>query len=168
MITEKFSSGLFINRTKEIIKQYSEKFSTDPNTFYDITLSINCLYGLLMMPSKKYINKLSKEEAVSYLLKNKIDCSQIKVNAKKLNNNVDACITFKEMITGLRNGLAHWGEKSNKWDGRNNIEYITSDSSKDVMKIVIRGPIKDYKMRAEVIFIVNRINSITKLIELIN
>jgi hypothetical protein len=166
LIPEKFSSDLFITRTKEIIKQYSDKFSSDPNTFYDITLGINCLYGLLMMPLKKY--KLSEEEATSYLSKNMIDCSQIKVNAKTLNDNVDACITFKEMITGLRNGLAHWEEKSNKCDGRNNIEYITSDSSKDVMKIVIRGLIKGYKVRVEVIFIVDRINSITKLIELVN
>jgi hypothetical protein len=167
MIVEKFSSDLFIKRTKEIIKQYSDKFSSELDKYYDVTLSINCLYGLLMMPSKKYFDQISEEEAVSYLPKRDIDNLLIKVSAKDLKNNTDRSITFKEMVTGIRNGLAHWEQNSNKWDGRNNINFITDEVSKYVKTVVIKGPINDYQIEVEVTFDVTKINTIMKLIELL-
>jgi len=86
MLHEEFSSELFIKRTKDIIKQYLEKCSTDSDSFYDITLSINCLYGLLMMPAKKYYDTLPNDEAHSYLKQKGFDETEISVTSKLIND----------------------------------------------------------------------------------
>ena len=117
MLHEKFSSELFIKRTKKIMNQYLEKCSKDPDIFYDITLSINCLYGLLMMPAQKYYKKLPNDEVHSYLKRKGIDETEISVTSKLINGNKQQSITFKKMLFGIRNGLAHWEEKYKKLDG---------------------------------------------------
>lgn len=137
---EKFSSDLFIDRTIKIIEQYSEAFSTNPENRYDITLSINCLYGLLMMPLKKYFKNISEKEVKLYLNENNIDDNQIYVNAisKESNQNID--ISFKEMLMGIRNGLAHWEE--NNADYGNTGKLVFNINTSDIVEnIIIEGEI---------------------------
>ena len=71
MITEKLSENYareFISRTESILSQYNEIVATKleaehrESEFYDVSLFINCLYGLLMMPSK--LNKSVLEKFV--------------------------------------------------------------------------------------------------------
>ena len=71
MITEKLSENYareFISRTETILSQYNEIVATKlesehrESEFYDVSLFINCLYGLLMMPSK--LNKSVLEKFV--------------------------------------------------------------------------------------------------------
>ena len=166
MLHEKFSSELFIKRTKEIMNQYLEKCSTDPDIFYDITLSINCLYGLLMMPAKKYYKKLPDDEVHSYLKQKGIDETEISVTSKLINGNKPQLITFKNMIFGIRNGLAHWEEKDKKLDGTHNIEYRKNDAGR-VDNIIIKGIIERETTEVTVTFIINDKNPIKKLIDLI-
>lgn len=180
MMHEDFSFDLFIERTKKILDQYLEKYSEKPEACFDITLSINCLYGLLMMPLKKLFNTISEEEVCSYLEKNKIEKTQITVESKHKNDNTSIQITFKEMLMGIRNGLAHWEEKDGKYGGTGDVKF-EKNTADYVDRIIIKGQItrkreviNGTKKEKEEIFVTVHFNikedsenSIKKLIDLL-
>lgn len=93
----------FIKRTKSIIHQY-EDFSSENKERYEVTLKINCLFGLLIIPKTAYYSEFRSSITVK-------DGSKyyIEINNKQ----VETCDS-KILFHCLRNALAHWLEKGNK------------------------------------------------------
>ncbi|WP_222860408.1 HEPN family nuclease [Bacteroides neonati] len=49
----------FITRTKNILEQYDQNNSTrQPGEIYDVTLLLNCLIGLVVIPRERYTDKV--------------------------------------------------------------------------------------------------------------
>ncbi len=94
----------FIDRTNKIINQYSNLEGKLGEKFYDVTLYLNCLLGLLVLPREWKLEQLSDKE-IPTSIKNTL----IKAVDQK-NNKIE--VTFKEYIIGLRNGIVHFGQKS--------------------------------------------------------
>jgi hypothetical protein len=94
----------FIVRTLEIIKQY-EKWvvpNTSESEQYEVTLLINCLLGLLVLPKERcYVNIPDKsiEELKGWGLESRFikDWGRIRKNQH----------TLKELIHRMRNSVAH-------------------------------------------------------------
>jgi hypothetical protein len=181
MMHEEFSSDLFVQRTKEILNQYAEAYKAGNFTkYHDVTLSVNCLYGLLMVPEQRYESKLSSEDAITFLETNKIQSSEISVEAIENNPGVARIdIGFNNMIRGIRNGLAHWenSDQENhnkttdkKYDADHNVDYHKNDKGV-VDFITIHGMYCGWKKIVTVTFYLFQgdqpANPIEKLIELI-
>lgn len=49
----------FVKRTKDIIEQY-DAFQIDKKIKYEVTLLLNCLIGLLILPQQRLFNELPK------------------------------------------------------------------------------------------------------------
>jgi hypothetical protein len=177
MMDEKLTVEEFSRRTGEILKQYSNLTNINHAEFYDVTLLVNCMYGLLSMPEQKHFDKLSDAHALNYLRKNEISNIDISVYNTGSPNQVEQPpeITFQELIKGLRNGLAHWGKPGDnnahkdkdKYDGTDNVSYIKGNS-RQVEKLCIKGTIKGFKKTVEVTFdLTQEKNPVLALVELI-
>jgi len=174
MLHEQFSANMFIKRTKKIIEQYKEKLSSCEDDYYDVTLSINCLYGLLMMAYKKNQNTISKKEARIYLTENGINENEIGYESKLKLDSSNIQITFDELIRGIRNGLAHWEESNSSY--KSHVEFV-SNNQNIVNKVIIIGqivrnkttiePRKEIIIKVELFITDTSENSIVKLIRLI-
>lgn len=108
----------FIKRTQLLLEEY-HSYS---NRKYEVTLTLNCLFGLLIMPKAAYYKKLRGEKIV-------FASSDIELyhNTKKVSE-CNAQIFFH----ALRNGISHWLENGN--------ENISFDASKnEITKITIEG-----------------------------
>lgn len=95
----------FMMRTKKIISQYTELESCLGREFYDVTLLLNCLLGLIVLPREWRIDRNSIDKDIPSNIKNTL------VSAKHKNgNNIEDEIRLNEYIIGLRNGIVHWGK----------------------------------------------------------
>ncbi|GHV77926.1 hypothetical protein AGMMS49942_27470 [Spirochaetia bacterium] len=176
MLHEEFSYELFRERTKKLLEQYNNiiKQTTPLEDWYDVTLSVNCLYGLLMVVSEKYRGHLPEDDAVEYLRSNGIDENKIKISAVLNCHGCDKAfasrpitITFQDLITGIRNGLAHWEDNRNKKDYKDNVSYKKSDDG-HVTEIVIKGKIHNFKVLVTATFLMGPDNNpIFDLVQLI-
>jgi hypothetical protein len=89
-----------ISRTEQIIKQYKSLENELGDKYYDVTLYLNCLLSLVVLPRHTKLNKLPNSpvpESIKNTIKEVID---------KANKNIN----FNQYILGLRNGLVHFGE----------------------------------------------------------
>ena len=84
---EKFEKD-FIVRTKSLLDNYSRD--------YDVTLFINCMLGLLVIPKEKHPNLLTNDIIPPDMLERIVKCCR-KKKEKEL----------KEIIRHLRNAVAH-------------------------------------------------------------
>lgn len=86
----------FISRTKEILRQY-DKYVNPPETRYNVTLFINCMMGLLIIPQQYWYGNLPTvdvSEAHWGIGPDMISCAN---NGKGID----------EVARHLRNSLAH-------------------------------------------------------------
>ena len=93
----------FIERTSSIIQQYQAQENKLGTEFYDVTLYLNCLLGLVILPREWKINELSDKSIPDNILKTLTKVQD--TNGKAIE------IGFKEYIIGLRNGIVHFGQK---------------------------------------------------------
>jgi hypothetical protein len=121
-LTEK----VFIERTKEIIKQY-KAFEDKKEDYYDVTLLINCLLGLIFIPRQKISFNINKfKNPVPDAIKDTL------VSIKDKSGN-DTTILFNEYIIGLRNALAHMAI------GDEQSTPFVTNVEKTVTKFIITG-----------------------------
>jgi len=74
---------IFIQRTLEIIKQYKDNKNNYKNEYYDFTLFVNCLLGLVIMP------------------RNNLDYSMIgNINDRELNKDIKGTVLSNIDIKG--------------------------------------------------------------------
>lgn len=92
----------FINRTKTIIEQY-DNFQIAEKEKYEVTLLLNCLVGLLILPQQHWFETLPTE-----LVSKKewgIDQNHISTIKKGETKNV------KDVARHIRNSVAHYNFK---------------------------------------------------------
>lgn len=87
----------FITRTKTLLEQYDQNNSTrQSGDTYDVTLLLNCLIGLVIIPRERYTNKIPKIEVDGdWGIAKHI---QVIKGGKK---------TLKETVRHIRNSIAH-------------------------------------------------------------
>jgi len=90
----------FIKRTKKIVEQYNKQECYYGSDFYNVTLLVNCLLGLIIVPRENKLNSLTDTAIPKNLL------ATIKAAVDQSGNNIT--IKFKEYIIGLRNGVVHF------------------------------------------------------------
>lgn len=134
----------FIERTFAIIRQYDELRICDKEK-YEITLRMNCLFGLIIVPKAIYYNSLS------FSIDKKGKYYEIKVNGDKKQEKVKAQI----VMHCLRNGLAHWMEMSGGSES-NNVEFYYNED-REISKIKLRGKGRVEKTEYDVEVNINKV-----------
>jgi hypothetical protein len=162
MMTKPFTSSVFIERTLKLVEWYKKLADTiEKNDFYDVTLLVNCLYGLLMVALKKqYNNTTDTIDADTYLKQQGI------TKGIAITTTLSSKPSFREMLTGIRNGLAHWEEVHGQWNGVHNIQYGFDDEG-HVTALIIEGTIKDNSGTITVEFDLTQGNPVLELVKLI-
>ncbi len=105
----------FIDRTKKIIENYEGD--------YNVTLLLNCLLGLIVLPSEFYKRKSMKffeDDINNYpVLRNLIVGLYFQPTKRRKKGFVDDDKTLKNFIKKIRNGISHqqiWSEGTkDKW-----------------------------------------------------
>lgn len=106
---EKYLMKDFYDRTFSILDQYNESKENLGENSYEVTLLINCLFGIIIMPRTYLFKKLKNK-------KFKKDISKIiltEFGEKKSLENYE----LEKLFGNLRNSLAHWGDS--REDGEN-------------------------------------------------
>ena len=91
----------FAKRTLRIIEQYDKAKQPGPENF-EVTLLVNCLVGLLILPHERRIDVIPDVE-IEGLLEWSIDPSFIKSWGGK-----DQRKTLRQLVRRLRNSVAHF------------------------------------------------------------
>ena len=146
--TSPSTSREFIDRTKKIISQYKERESYLGNEYYDVTLLLNCLLGLVVIPREKSIDSLQDID-IPECLKKTIHSSTDK-DGQSIN------IQFKEYIVGLRNGIVHFSKDES-------LNFRNKDGKID--RVEINGSTKNYKHKIVYHFNLGNGNEIESAIE---
>lgn len=168
MITEKLSKNYareFISRTETILSQYNEIVATKLESehrereFYDVSLFINCLYGLLMMPSKLNKSVLKKyENAKDFLSKNGFsDAISFTLEPKKE-------ISLEEFVRSIRNGMGHWKDDKIKKLKNQGFDYEPKTEGALIESIIIRGSFCETILTTTVLNIASEANR-SKILE---
>lgn len=168
MITEKLSKNYareFISRTETILSQYNEIVATKlesehrESEFYDVSLFINCLYGLLMMPSKLNKSVLKKyENAKDFLSKNGFsDAISFTLEPKKE-------ISLEEFVRSIRNGMGHWKDDEKKKLKNQGFDYEPKTEGALIGSIIIRGSFCETILTTTVLNIASEANR-SKILE---
>jgi len=118
----------FFKRSIEILSQYENIKSDLGDDYHDVTLTINCFFGIIILPKANWYDELGL-----YTLN--IDANDgIKIERKiGVTSNEVNSINLKEILHCLRNGIAHWLEKNNK-----NIKF-EGEEHKQINKVTITG-----------------------------
>ena len=111
----------FIDRTKKIIKQYDNLVVPKEEEKYEVTLLLNCMVGLLILPQQNWFNNLPTD-----LITNKswgIDEAEIKVIKDRELKDEDK--TVANIARHLRNSIAHYRFEAfnNSKDEINSIKF---------------------------------------------
>ena len=96
----------FAYRTRRIIEQYDEKIPKGREN-YDVTLLINCLVGLLIVPQQRRYRQIP-DVPLKNLAGWDIDPSFVESWGHRSN----AKPTLREFVRHLRNGVAHFHIKA--------------------------------------------------------
>jgi len=101
---EKALAKDFFNRTIDIVNQYGKNRMVYKEKYYDTTLFINCLFGMVIMPKANWYNKLSKVTIPKKSIQ----------GVKILKGKAESEVNLKELLHCMRNGLGHWLEKNSQ------------------------------------------------------
>ena len=112
----------FVKRTKSILEQYSEiDFSTITEESYEITLCMNCLMGLVVLPQQVWFSHVPNTDLNKDWFIKKTHISNINSGQYKIN----------EIVKHIRNSVAH-----------GNLTPISKDKGKN--KKITHLQFKDY------------------------
>ena len=111
----------FIERTMAILVQYREREKYLGEQFYDVTLMLNCMMALVVLPREHKLNNINDKVIPTTLKKTHLGSIDESGNAIE--------IGFKEYINGLRNGIVHWGQK-------NSLEFESEENKLSAITIV--------------------------------
>ena len=111
----------FTQHTLKIIEQYKERECYLGDQYFDVTLLLNCLLGLIVLPCASKLDSITDCE-----LPNNIKSTII--YAKDKNGN-SITLKFNEYIIGLRNGVAHFGE-------RNSLKFLNEKGKINAVEII--------------------------------
>lgn len=168
---ENFDHSLFVERTKQIIQQYLPQENDLGEKYYDVTLCVNCLCGLIMMPMKENYKKLSdrveKRDAKAFLHSRGILDTEVSVHGyMRGSGEMNITLSLVEMVSAIRNGLSHWRDTG---IGNNNGESIVFHKNDQgvIEHMKITGLIGKYSKVIEVTIGMNGCKPILSLIDVI-
>lgn len=149
----------FVPYTKKLLEQYnhyivnnSEICDTDK---HEITLLVNCLFGLLMVPNKLYYESLNTSKTLDDL-NNEFKQA---ITFETLENRTNRILSFKDVILSLRNGLGHWFENRNN---DNNVQFEAADN--EINSLIIEGTSSRYKVKIRAKFDVHHPEELYKFL----
>lgn len=120
----------FINRTLTILKQYeSINFESAKEEKYEVTLCMNCLMGLIVVPQQIWLKRIPNVELDKSWYLKKVHIDSIKSNNYRLNN----------IVKHLRNSVSH-----------GNLSPISKDYGRN--KKITHLKFKDYNNEGELTF----------------
>jgi len=111
-----------IRRTKRIIEQYDERESYLGTEFYDVTLLLNCLLGVVVLPREEELDMVNDEPLPGEL--------------KDTVRNWNGTLRFKKYIVGLRNAIVHFGKNDS-------LDFATESGK--ITKIKLSGFVDESK-----------------------
>lgn len=119
----------FIERTIKLIDQYTRVCNDFPfDEQYNYTLTINCLLGLIVMP---------KEKVISYVPTTRLT-KDFKTEIGLTHSEIwEGITTMRELITSLRNSIAHFNINVISENDENLIDYIEFRNS-DIDQTIAR------------------------------
>jgi len=94
----------FVDRTKQIIKQYDNGIIPAEKEKYEVTLFLNCLVGLLILPQQKWYDDLPTNITTS----NDWGIDEAEIKIIKNSNLKDEDKTIANIAKHLRNSVAHY------------------------------------------------------------
>ena len=111
----------FIDRTKQIIKQYDNLTPSTGEEKYEVTLLLNCLVGLLILPQQEWFGHLPTEITTS----NDWGIDETEIEVIKNSSLKDEDKTIANIAKHLRNSVAHYRFKvfSDKKEDIGDIEF---------------------------------------------
>lgn len=121
----------FIDRTFKIIEQYDQYIvsQTNQEEKYEVTLLINCLLGLLIIPNEKLFNAvppLPIDQLTDWGLQSNFVHEWGKRPLKEIKLKVADWYTLVELVYQLRNSVAHTRFKPTG-DGKDILEIEFTD-----------------------------------------
>lgn len=118
----------FIKRTLTIIQQYKDLETFMGREFYNVTLLLNCLLALVVMPREAEVNRIFDVD-IPNTIKSTIQKSED-------SNGIQLKLKFKEYIIGLRNAIVHFGQSDS-------LTFETIDG--EISSILIKGETNNHR-----------------------
>lgn len=131
----------FFKRTFKILDQYN-KLKYGEKEYYNVTLLINCLFGIVIMPKSHWHRKINDNKFIS-----NNDNIVVEIGGKKgtLEN-----YNIGFIMNSLRNSLAHWGDtRKGQNNGEENIQFISSTGN--ITEIIFKNKQSQFKMHFKTI-----------------
>lgn len=132
----------FFLRTFKIIEQYNKK-EVGEEEKYEVTLLINCLFGILILINNEWVEtlkdiKLDEIEKIVKIKYYKLSKDILKYERKKEENIVR---NVADLIKSMRNGICHWKEgEIDQKEGQEKLKgIIFSEQNNKIKKITIQG-----------------------------
>jgi len=94
----------FVDRTKQIIEQYDNGIIPTEKEKYEVTLFLNCLVGLLILPQQKWYDDLPTNITTS----NDWGIDEAEIKIIKNPNLKEEDKTIANIARHLRNSVAHY------------------------------------------------------------
>lgn len=118
----------FFERTFKILDQY-DGLQFDEKDCYDVTLLINCLFGIIIVSHSYWFEKFKNVKFSENINGIRVQDENVEVELKTL--------LVGKTMTKLRNSLAHWGDSRNssKYYGVNNIDFFSTSDKISGIKI---------------------------------
>jgi len=124
----------FIERTLAVIAQYEQcELKSDK---YEVTLFVNCLTGLLLLPKEKGLLHYLPNENITFLTSLGIDILHIKYTEIK---------TIKDLATQLRHCLAHFDIKFTD-NGTYKIQNIVFEDNQEKKGVIAEFTLLEIKI----------------------
>jgi len=130
----------FFKRTVEIIGQYETLKVSLGTKFNDVTLAVNCFFGIIILAKAHWYNQLASKNIT-------ISDSDGIIVIKKIDTRMQkqSDINLQEILHCLRNGLAHWFEKNT-----DNVSFSSDGSEISTIKIKGSGKVNSKMVLIEV------------------
>ena len=119
----------FYERTFKLLDQYSMLKEKLNEEYYDITLLVNCLFGIIIMPKSHWHDQLKGKTFPKNI-------SDIELKSERRVRSLNRYNVLK-LFTDLRNSLAHWGDMRNDSNyGYKNLEFKSKKNEISGLSIV--------------------------------
>lgn len=141
----------FVQRTRAVVGQYDQLESTLGADFYNVTLLLNCLLGLVVLPRENRLNAIQDgdiPESIRHTLANAVN-----------NRNEKISVTFSDYIIGLRNAIVHWGQSQS-------LKFLQNDQGQ-IARVCLEGTISRNTRTLRYVFSLENGNELTNVIEAI-
>jgi len=154
--SEQYMMKDFYDRTFSILDQYNENKENLGGNFYEVTLLINCLFGIIIMPRTQWFDKLKDEKFGKNI-------SKITLTENEIEKSLEH-YKLGKLFRSLRNSLVHWGNNSeDSYSGVRNLNF--EDENDKISGLRIRDEYNSFEIYFEDIASIREfLNELRKII----